>query len=211
MKALYLLAAAGAVIAAPAFAQESSNNHDVTVKVQAETPAKCNIAADDQTVTLANYDLTRDDGRARGDVGATIGSALTGLNMKAWCTGGANGVVLTRTSLQKDGSPGGLTQSGFAQNIVYDVALKIDGLARSDRSDGLIEATDDGASGPTVGQFGPTGDGAALTFVSFGDASSATSVAGVGTLPRASYDTSPARLVAGAYTSIVTLTLTPGL
>ena len=70
MKTLYLLAAATAVIATPAFAQESSNNHDVTVTVQAATPAKCNIAADDQTVTLANYDLTNDNGRARGNVGA---------------------------------------------------------------------------------------------------------------------------------------------
>lgn len=211
MKTLYLVAAATAVIATPAFAQESSNNHDVAVTVQADTPAKCNIAADDQTVTLANYDLTNSNGQARGNVGTTIGNALTGLNMKAWCTGGANGVVLTRTSLQKDGSSGGLTDSGFAQNIVYDLALKIDGLSRSDRSDDLIEATEDGTGGPTVGRFGPTGAGATLTFVNFGDASTATSVAGAGTLPRASYDTSTARLVAGNYTSTVTLTLTPGL
>ncbi len=211
MKTLYLLAAATAVIATPAFADTSTNNHAAAVTVSGQTPAKCNLLASNQTVGLGDYDLTDASGHARSDVGTTIGAALTGLSMKAWCTGGANGVVLTRTTLQKDDSTGGMTDSKFAQNIVYDVALKIEGLTREGRSDDLIEATDDGATGPVVGRFGPSGDGAALTFVSFGPASTATTTGGTATLPRESYGTTDARLVAGNYTSTVTLTLTPGL
>lgn len=212
MKYAHLLAAVGTLaFAAPAFADEGpAQNHDVTITVEGETPAKCNIAAEDTTVQLADYDLTNDQGRARGNVGNKVAQALTGLNMHAWCTGGSNGIVLSRTSLAH--STGATpTETGFARAVIYDVVVKIDGLTRTDRSDDLIEATEDGTTGPTVGRFGPTGQGAKLTFDTFDAPSTATTEGNNGQLSRTAYAPTNARLVAGDYSGTVTLTLSPGV
>lgn len=211
--ALILAVVASAAMAVPAFAQEGgSNNDSATITVNGSTSAKCNIAGTDTTVQLGSYDLTNDQGRARNNVGSRVANALTALDMHAWCTGGQNRVVLSRTSLQATSSAnGGLTETGFAQNIIYDVVLKIDGLTRTDRTDDLIEATEDGTNGPVVNRFGPTGQGAKLSFATFGTESSATSVGGTATLSRDDYTATNARLVAGNYQGTVTLTLEPGV
>lgn len=205
------VAVAAFACATPAFADDNTGTQTAAITVEGSTPAKCNIDKEIGDVNLAAYDLSSDNGRAKGNVGDKIANGLNALNMHAWCTGGANVVVLSRSSLQT-GSTGGLTTTGFAQNIIYDVVLKVDGLSRENVPNGWIEATEDGTSGPTVGRFGPTGSGAKLTFDAFAPSgpSTATSVGGTGALPRSNYTPTDNRLAAGDYAGTITLTLTPG-
>lgn len=220
MKTFTILAtAAVAAIATPAFAQESSNNHDVQITVQGSTPAKCNIAADDSTIILTGYDLTNDQGRVRNNVDQKVANALSGLNLKAWCNGARNGVAVSRSALT---TGNGNAVNGFNQAIVYDLNVLIDGATRDGAA--FFDGTSDGpANGPGIGSgsgivvpaFGPTGQGSKISFVPEPGTSVAAVSAGQGgaEVTRAAFNGSEnnaARMVAGTYSGTVTLTLTPG-
>lgn len=203
---------------APVFAQDApAQNHDVTITVNGSTPAKCNINSDNQTVVLESYDLTNDQGRVRNNVANRVANALTGLNLRAWCTGGNNGVVVSRSALTTgDGNP----LNGFNQAIIYDLDMRIEGAFRD--GEAFYEGTSDGTgNGPGAGvgagivvpAFGPLGQGAKVSFEPEGGSTVAAATNGqVGSeAPRSSYQEDTARLVAGTYTGSVTVTLTPGL
>lgn len=220
MKNIILTSVALAAIAAaaPAFADEGSNNHDVTIQINGSTPAKCNINSDGASVTLADYDLTNDQGRVRNNVDNKIAQALTGLNLRAWCTGGHNGVVLSRSSLA---TGDGNAANGFNQAIIYDLNMEIEGATRGNEA--FYEGTSDGqGNGPGVGvgagivvpAFGPTGQGSKISFIREpGSQVAAVSEGHQGSEgPRSLYTgENNARMVAGNYTGTVTVTLTPGL
>jgi hypothetical protein len=220
MKTITILAtAAVAAIAAPAFAQDS-NNHDVTIKVEGSTPAKCNIASDDTSIILTGYDLTNDQGKVRTNVDQKVANALSGLNLKAWCNGARNGVAVSRSALITGN--GNATTTGFNQAIVYDLNVLIDGATRDGAA--FFDGTSDGpANGPGIGSgsgivvpaFGPTGQGSKISFVTEPGTSVAAVTNGQGgaEVTRASFngaENNAARMVAGTYTGTVTLTLTPG-
>lgn len=219
MKTITILAtAAVAAIATPAFAQDS-NNHDVTITVQGSTPAKCNIAADDSTITLTGYDLTNDQGRVRNNVDQKVANALSGLNLKAWCNGARNGVAVSRSALT---TGNGNAVNGFNQAIVYDLNVLIDGATRDGAA--FFDGTSDGpANGPGIGAgsgiavpaFGPTGQGSKISFVTEPGTSvdAVSNGQGGAEVTRTAFNGSEnnaARMVAGTYTGTVTLTLTPG-
>lgn len=210
------VALAAIAVSAPAFAE---NNHDVTITVEGSTPAKCNINSDDTQVTLEGYDLTNDQGRVRANVANKVANALTGLNLRAWCTGGHNGVVVSRSALTTGN--GNATDTGFNQAIVYDLNMNIDGATRNGQA--FFDGTSDGpgngpgigvGSGEVVPEFGPTGQGSKISFVQEpGSTVSATTNGQNGAeTDRVAFNgtESNARLVAGTYTGTVTVTLTPG-
>lgn len=220
MKHLLLGTAALASIAmaAPAFAQEANptGTQTTTFQVNGATPAKCQINAETTSVTLTD-DLTNDQGRVRGNIANRIAQGLNAINAHAWCTGNTNSVVLSRSTLNNGN---GQAVDGFNSAIVYDLQMSAPGALRLGGSS-LDEGTSDGAgNGPGAGvgsavpvsHFGPTGQGSKLTFIQEPGSSVASVTDGSTTEDaRDTYTESNARLVAGAYTGTVTLTIAPGL
>lgn len=202
-------------VAAPAFAQDSAS-----VEINAAVAPQCVVNANGSgTVDIAATDLAGSDGfLATGFVNA-IAAGLTDQGIKAWCSGSTNTVVLTRSALVRQGSTGALS-NGFATAVIYDVAANIDGAVRSDGTTPL-EGTSDGLIGPgsadtgtSVSAFGPTGDGADVSFYAeAGQTPAAVSdVTRTQEGPTSAYATTTAnRLLAGTYLGTVTLTLTAGL
>lgn len=212
-----LAAAAVATVgfAAPAFAQDSTGDASTTVfHINATNPAKCQVNADQTTVTLADDAISNDQGRARANVGQQIARQLNGLNAHAWCTGTRNALVLTRSPLT---TGNGEQNGGFNQAVIYDVAVDIADAMRVD-NEKPIEGTSDGAgNGPgagvgsatPIGHFGPTGQGSKLNFSNEQGSTSEATTNAAPDQSRDQYTSSNARLVAGEYTGTVTLTLTP--
>lgn len=221
MKKIMLAASAlSAFVAAPAFALEGPNTTAATtdsVIVNAQNPAKCNIVADEPSVTLSDDSLTDAGGFARPDVGTTVAAALNAANINAWCTGNNNKVQMFRTALTINT---GDAVDGFNQALVYDVAMLIAGATRSDNVTPL-EGTSDGkgngpglggGSGITISHFGPTPAAAAVSFVVEPSSTSfAATSNSVGDGPTGDFDENDNRLVAGDYRSTVTIELTPGV
>ena len=209
-KLLVLSAIATATIATPALADGDNTGPDTTtITVNAVNPAKCNVTASGNSVSLANNQISDSDGFAVNDLGARISTALNGLTINAWCTGGANTVNLQRTALVRATTNGAQTTEGFNQAVIYDINMDI---ADAIRADGTkpIEGSSDGNVGPTdVGRFGPTGAGSLVVF-SQESASNATSIGTAGgSGARSGFTSSPARLAAGTYSGSVTIVVTP--
>ena len=218
-KLMIATAALAAVLASPAFAVEEGGTTDTqttTFQINGSTPAKCQINADNTTVTLTD-DLTNDQGRVRSNVASRVAAGLNALGVKAWCTGNANSVVLSRSTLN---NADGLAKDGFNRAIVYDVQVDAADAVRSGGGS-MSEGTSDGANnGPGIGagagnpvlHFGPTGGGSSLVFQQEPGTTVASVTNGTTTEDaRVAYTESNARLVAGNYTGTVTLTITPGL
>jgi len=218
MKMLLATAAVAAIgIAAPAFAQDAATTSAPSSKsfsVTADNPAKCQINADQTSVTLADDSISNDQGRARANIGQKVAQALDGLNAHAWCTGASNGLVLTRSSLI---TGDGTSVDGFAQAVIYDIAVDLSDASRQSGTKPVEGTADGGTNGPGVGSgssdpvshFGPTGQGSKLKFSNeAGSTSEATTVNADGQR-RDFYTPSNARLTSGSYTGTVTLTLTP--
>jgi hypothetical protein len=232
---------AAMVVATPAWADDANTGPDTTtITVNGNNPAKCNLTAAGNTVTLPGNRLSNNDGFATSDVGTLIANALNGLSMAAWCTGASNSVSLSRTTLARVGTNGGESPEGFNQAVIYDLAMAIAGTGGAAPSGnngngngggngngnngcgngnggpsnpancGLNISTANGIGTGTATRFGPTGNGNAVTFSAVGS-SNATAVAGSGTGARALFASDPSRLAAGDYTGLVTVTLTPGV
>ncbi len=218
MKTITILAAAAvAAIAAPAFA-EGTNTHDVTLTVKGTTPPKCNVSSNTTSILLTGYDLTDDRGMVKSDIDQKVATALSQINLMAWCNGPRNGVAVSRSALI---TGDGVAENGFNKAIIYDLNVLIDGATRDGA--GFFDGTSDGPSnGPGIGAgggivvpaFGPTGEGAKVTFVSEPGTSVAAVTNGRGSaeLARAAFsgtENNGNRMVAGTYSGTVTLTLFP--
>lgn len=220
-KILMAAVAATALISTPALADGENTTTDTeTFNISASTPAKCNLESNEYDVTLAEYDITNDEGRARNNVGNRIAQALNALDIKAWCTGSSNDVVLSRSPLVHS-TGGNETTDGFNRAVIYDIAMSITGATRSDGTTPL-EGTSDGAgngpgagvgSGLTVSRFGPNGQGANVRFENEAGSTSEAITDGEATSEgaRGAYSEDNSRLVAGDYSGTVTVTITPGL
>jgi hypothetical protein len=215
-KIAYLVGAMALVTAAPAFAAGQS------ITVNGSAAAQCSITGS-PSVTV-NNDLADASGFARANVAADVATALNGANVTAWCTGNKNAVVISRTAFVKTGgTTGGVVDgSGFANGVVYDLALSIPGGIRSDtNSDTDVDGTSDGAGqGPGAGSytnlsvdsFGPTGNGVVLQFgQEAGSSSIATTANGGDGATTAFSGNNSNRLSAGSYKSTVTVTLSPAV
>jgi hypothetical protein len=209
--------AMAALSVSPALAAGGPTSTQTTVfTVNGSTPAKCKINADNTSVSLTD-DLTDDQGRVNANVASKVVAGLNALGVKAWCTGGANSVVLSRSTLNNgDGS----AQDGFNRAIAYDLEMDIADAKRAGGAS-LNEGTSDGpgngpgagaGAGQAVSHFGPTGAGSAVAFRQEPGTTVAAVTNGSATeTPRSTYTESDARLVAGNYTGTVTMTITPGL
>lgn len=219
-KLLFATAAIGTVMTAtPALADGNNRGTDTEVfQLRANNPAKCNLEAADYTLALPGNSISDNDGFARSTVSATVAAELTAAGVTAWCTGNNNTLNMYRTAFTT-GEGGDQTADGFNQTVAYDIAISIAGAVRND---GIapIEGTSDGegngpgvgegpGAGLTVSRFGPTGDGAPVTFTPELPSFAASNNAGTGA--RDDFTADPGRLVAGRYTSSVTIELTPGL
>lgn len=221
MKKLLIASAISVIaLAAPALADGNNTGTDVeTYTLNGANPAKCNIVTESQTYDLADNLISDDQGRVSAGLADAVASRLNAADIRAWCTGNANTLVMTRSALTTgDGQVAG----GFSQAAIYD--LNVD-IADSRRAGGAAvqEGSSDGpGNGPGTGagagqaitRFGPLGDGSQLTFSQEGG----TTVASLGNgansteAARVAYtETEGSRLVAGQYTGTVTLSLTPGV
>ena len=218
MKNIAILAGAAAMmLSAPAFAANPQ-----AIIVNGSVTPLCAINATTAVVSVSNQLADSATGFARLNVAADVATALNTAGITAWCTGATNGVVLSRTALTKGN--GLVDGSGFANGVVYDLDLTIPGAIRADSvAPGGVkfEGTSDGAgNGPGVGlgsftsvdSFGATGSGAPVTFSTEGSSTSgAITVNNVSGATSGFTVNNANRLAAGAYTSTVTLTLTPGV
>lgn len=227
MKKLLITSAALSALAlsAPAFAQDEADSNTGTqsaqIVISATNPAKCDLSASSNAVSLSNNSITDANGFAYTDIGERVAAALNQLTVNAWCTGGTNKLNLSRTSLSLDGTGAGVGTDGFARAVIYDLEMKVAGAQRADQSaPPANEGTSDGEGfGPgtvgssALGRFGATGVGSAITFNN--EAANATSAAVTDANgsagPRSTFATDNSRrLVAGSYSSVVKITLTPG-
>ena len=221
MKKLLIAATAlTAFVATPALADGDNQSTDTeTFTINAFNPAKCNLEATTYTLTLPTDSLSDNDGFAKTGVGATVAAALNGAGVTAWCTGASNKLQLYRTAFKV--ASGDQLASGFNQGLVYDVAVEIAGATRSDSSTPLEGTSDGQGNGPglgigaglTVSAFGAAPGGATVTFQNEGSSTSyAAANAGAATTgATSSFTTSPNRLVAGQYQSLLTIEVTPGV
>lgn len=213
------VAIAACAVAAPAFADDNTGTQTANITVEGHNVPKCNLNKDSGDVDLGSYDLTGDNGKAKTNLGQKVADGLNALNLKAWCTGGHNSVVVSRSALTT--GDGNQTATGFNQAIIYDVDMNIANATRNGSP--FFDGTSDGAgNGPGIGAgsglvvpaFGPTGAGEAITFVpepAFPTSEAASNGQAGVEAARASYATDDARLVAGDYTGTVTVTIIPGL
>ena len=220
MKKLLLATAATAMFATPALADGNNRNTDTeTFTIRANNPAKCNLEATDYTLRLPGNSLSDNDGFARSTVSQAVADEMNGAGVVAWCTGSSNTLQMYRTAFVLNGASNGGNQAddGFNQALIYDVAIAVAGATRSDGTQ-PIEGTADGqengpgvgvGGGLTVSRFGPSGTGAIATFTAESD-SNATSL-NAGTDARSAFTENSNRLVAGQYTSTLTIELTPGV
>ena len=220
MKKILLATAAIATlgIATPALADGDNMSTDTTVfTINANNPAKCNLTAGQTNLTLANNRISDNDGFALATVSQDVATALTNAGVYAWCTGASNTLQMYRTALVN--GDGAQTTDGFNKSVIYDVTMAVSGATRSDGFSPL-EGTSDGqgngiglglGGGITLSHFGPSGVGSAVTFAAESN-SNASNIGNAGAAgPRTAFPSDPNRLVAGAYTSTLTIELTPGV
>lgn len=232
-------AVAALAFASPAFATDDtatsndSNWHQAPMtaggpsvlnyEVEGSNPAKCAIKGDggENEAVLTPNSISNSAGFASPGLAAEIATKLNALGTLAWCTGTANSVNLTRSALSTGaGTP---TSSGFQRSVIFDLNVNIAGATRTTSNTPVGEGTSDGVgNGPGVGvgagdpvsAFGPSGSGAAVTFVQEpGSTVGAVGVHNTGSRTRASFNATASsnRLLAGFYEGEVTLTITPGV
>jgi hypothetical protein len=203
----------GAVVGAGA---ATTTNYEV----EGANPAKCavtNTSAENEVV-LAPNKISNAAGFADSGLAGEIATGLSNLGTLAWCTGTKNAVNLYRTALSTgSGAP---TSGGFRTSVIYDLNVNIVGATRA-LGGPVSEGTSDGiGNGPGVGvgagnavsAFGPSGGGAAITFVQEpGSTVQAADIHSTGSETRGSFTTSTNRLLAGFYEGEVTLVITPGV
>jgi hypothetical protein len=220
----FLLAAASLAtlaVAAPAFAVEGpSNNLSTTITINGTNPPQCNVSATSTTVSVSTNSISTTDGTVNPAVADAVATALNGAGVAAWCTGNTNAVVLSRTALTTNG---GTDINGFAAGVRYDLWMTISDALSTNTGSSLVDGTSDGAgNGPGAGvgsayhvsSFGPTGTGTPVVFSAQdgnGHVSAVSNANPANDGDDSTFTTSSARLVAGAYTGSVTLTLSPGL
>jgi len=225
MKRILLAAAAVTMFAGAAQAQVTAvarpdANDTRTITVFGAADAYCGISGQDTSVNLTT-NLVNSNAMINSGVQDDIVSKLDGLQLRAFCNGASNLVNLQRQSLVRDGGTrGALTSEGFAQEVIYDLAVKIDGATRSDGFGAETDGSEDGNTGPvTVGRFGPTGQGALVRFqdaATPGAANTASAAvltgSGQGFGRTTNYQQlSNTRLAAGSYQGQVRLELTPSV
>ena len=212
---------AAAMLAVPAVASAASlpaatgstATHSITLN--GRVTAQC-VATGTSSVNLPNSLAGADGFLAAATVQSDLLAQLNTTNTRAWCSGNSNKVVLSRTALIRTGSTGAVGGDGFANAVLYDVGVNITGAVNPGYS--YTEGTSDGAgNGPVVGRFGPTGAGAAVTFVqdTYSSAKLVPEVvdasAGADGASNTFTTVPGVRLAAGDYSSVLTLTLTPGV
>lgn len=186
------------------------------VTVGGATPPKCEVSAAATTVTLSD-DLTNENGRVKNNVGGKVADMLNTLNVKGWCTGNRNALVVSRSTLNH--GDGQRDEAGFNHAILYDINVNVANAFDTEGSP-LADGTTDGpASGPGIGgaanrpalRFGAEGAGEDFTFSQAGQASAVTNgrFAESGS-ENGEFTLSNARIAAGEYSGTVTITLTPG-
>jgi hypothetical protein len=200
-------ALAAMTISVPAFAQAADTNtglQSASVVVSATNPAKCDVTATNTAVVLVGDVLTDANGFPAADVSAKVAEGLNAALVNAWCTGANNGFVLSRTAFTTDG---GGSAGDFQKGILYDVGVK------DPSGVGGNENTEDGPTlGLTYGRFGATA-AKTLQFVSFpGTTPIATSAPASANGATSSFTTfAGTRVIAGTYSSTVTIAITPGV
>jgi hypothetical protein len=186
----------------------AGTNITVTGRVDARCKLTLTSAVQNIPVSMIN-----DEGRLDGPAFQTaIITALNQAGLRGWCSGANNQLVLTRTPfvLGTTGTP----LNGFARAALFDVSVTV-----STPSQAYSDTTQDGPSGASpAGTFGPTGSGADFSFTAPSgsggltqpvaiNTSDATSTAATASFTRLSNS----RMVAGGYSSTVTLEVRPGL
>ncbi|KAA9014345.1 hypothetical protein [Sphingobium limneticum] len=211
LTALALVAAAG--ISAPAFAQTADTNtglQSASVVVSATNPAKCDLTATTTALTLAGDVLTDANGVPVNNVGTLVAAELNNAGVNAWCTGARNVVTLTRTAFT---TGGGGSAGDFQKGILYDVSVENPDNTLGSRSS-QYEGTSNGPTGSSIWtRFGAT-TAKTLKFANpaANAASIATNAVSSADGTTASFTTYAAtRVIAGDYTSTVTLTIQPGV
>lgn len=209
--ALALVAAAG--VSAPALAATADTNtglQSASVVISATNPPKCDLTATKTAITLAGDVLTDADGVPVTDVGAQVAIELNGAGIKAWCTGSRNVVTLTRTALTTDG---GGSVGGFQKGILYDVAVANPDNTIGSRATQFEDTTNGPTGGSTWTRFGPrTSYALAFSNPRANATSLATNAVSSANGATASFTTyTETRVIAGDYTSTVTLTIQPGV
>ncbi len=217
---------AAAMLAVPAVASAASlpaatgstATHSITLN--GRVTAQC-VATGTSSVNLPNSLAGADGFLAAATVQSDLLAQLNTTNTRAWCSGNSNKVVLSRTALVRNGSTGAVGGDGFANAVLYDVGVNIPGAVNPGAVNpgySYTEGTSDGAgNGPVVGRFGPTDAGAAVTFVqdTYGSAKLVPEVvaaaAGADGASNTFTTVPGVRLAAGDYSSVLTLTLTPGV
>ena len=207
---LVLIASAGS-----AFAQDSEQ-----VVINAAAQPKCAVTGQN---TVALGELADSDGFVDGSAQGRLVGLLNATSTTAWCSGVAgNKVVLSRTALVRQNSNGQPDANGFVTAVLYDVGIDISDPNAVNAGYTYDEGTSDGVgSGPSFGPFGATGLGAPVSFVNDtypGNGTLGGSLKGVNLTGKAvtdegatnTFTQSPNRLLAGAYSGTLTLTLTPG-
>ena len=219
-KFILATAALGALIAAPAFADGTNTGTDIeTYTINGQNSAKCNIVTESATYDLPEDSISDSSGFVNAGLANAVATLLNSKNITAWCTGNSNSLVMTRSALT---SGDGQLEAGFSKAAIYDMNVDIADATRAGGGAVLEGSSDGPGNGPGIGvgageaitRFGPTGAGTQLTFTQEGG----TTVASLGNgansseAARSAYnEVESARLVAGAFTGTVTLTLTPGV
>lgn len=213
----YLLAATmgAAMISTPALADGRNTSTDVeTFTLRANNPAKCNLEATTQRLRISNNSISNNNGRARRNLANVVAREMNSAGVRAWCTGSSNAVNMYRTPFTI--GTGDQTTDEFNQAVIYDVNMSIDGAVRDDGFTSSLEGTSDGLIGPGVGngikvsRFGPSGRGARVSFEGDGT-SNAVSDGSDGTAARNQFTPDNNRLVAGRYSSELTIEITPAV
>lgn len=215
MKTYLIAGLALAASATGAFAQEAAS-----IDITASAKAKC-VVSGQNTVELG--ELADGEGFVDASAQGRLVTLLNGTGTVAWCSGATgNKVVLSRTALVRENTSGLVTGSGFVTAVLYDVGIDIADPNAVNPGYTYDEGTSDGAgSGPSMGAFGGTNDGAVVNFVNdtyTGNGSLSGEFRGVNLIGKAvtdegatnTFTQSPNRLLAGAYFGTLTLTLTPG-
>jgi len=195
-----------------------------TLHVHAFARPECHINAPTTSVRLPAGTLVNNDGKVRNGIANTVANSLTGLGIHAWCTGNSNAVNLYRTALVNqvhNGATGPGTQdaNGFDTAVIYDLDVDIVGATRSDNAPDIDGTSDGQGNGPgfgvgggiTVSDFGPTGQGAKVSFKAESGQTPSAVTNNAGTGATSLYTADNHRLAAGRYESNVTLVLKPGV
>lgn len=214
----YLFAATmlAAAVSSPAFADGNNRGTDTeTFTLRANNPAKCNLESNDYTLRIPGNSISDNDGFALTTVASSVADTLNAADVNAWCTGAKNSLQMYRTAFVANGTSGEQGEDGFNTAVIYDVTMNIADAVRTD-GNSPIEGTSDGAGrGPgvggteSIGRFGPSGLGTPVVFAEE-LASEAVENGQLGTVKRDDFNGDDNRLIAGQYTSTLTIELTPG-